>query len=129
MIHINCIYVSSLHSFEEKSKFSFVFSREKALFLFLHWTHFYFFGCSGPLLRHVGFSLLAVCRLLLLWNTGSRPYGLHHPEACGILVPQPAIEPISPSLDPFLKPRCTYSGREVPFALSIVWLVQVILEM
>ena len=126
-IHINCIYVSSLPSFEEKSKFFFVCRGKKLCFYFCIGPIFIFWQHVGSLLLHGGFSLLAICRLLLFWNTGSRPYGLHHPEACGILVPQPGIELISPSLHPFLTPYSAYSGREVPCALSIVWLVQVIL--
>ena len=36
---------------------------------------------------------------LLLWCGGSRACGLSCPMACGILVPQPGIEPVSPALE------------------------------
>ena len=51
--------------------------------------------------------LVAACRIfhcsawasLWLWCAGSKARGLNCPTECGILVPQPGIEPMSPALE------------------------------
>ena len=57
----------------------------------------YLFGCVKSLLRHAG--LIAVGRLT-------------YPMACGILVPQPGIEPVSPAVE--AQSLNHWSTREVP---------------
>ena len=55
-------------------------------------------GMRDLLLRHIGFSLVVAHGL---WNTGSVVVarGLRCTAACGILVPQPGIKPVSPALE------------------------------
>ena len=71
----------------------------------------YIFGCTGSQLLHAGSSLCHVgsfvaahgpssCGLQVLEHVGSVTAGprLSCSSACGILVPQPGIEPMSPAL-------------------------------
>ena len=69
-------------------------------------TFFFFFWLPWVFVLVCRLFLLAVCRLLLSWSPGSRACGLSScsiwascPEACGILVPQPELEPMSLALD------------------------------
>ena len=82
-------------------------------FLFLIFIYYLFiFGCVGSQLRHLGSLLqcagsrargLCSCArcALQLWHKGSvvAAHGLSCPAACGILVPRPGIEPVSPALE------------------------------
>ena len=79
---------------------------------------------AGSLLRRVGFSLVVECGLFLFSSRGARApecmgsgvygtwalslrstssvvmaRGLSYPAACGIPVPRPEIEPVSPALE------------------------------
>ena len=106
---------------------SFVFFRKGnnfVLFLIFIYFLYYFFGCVGSQLlcasfslHRAGFSLVVACGFSLFSLArcpGSRARGLcslRHtgslieacelscPEACGILVPRPGVEPESPALE------------------------------
>ena len=81
------------------------------LSLFLPSAFFFnLFGCFGSWLQHLDLlgvqaSLAVVRASLQLWHAGSRAHrlsgcrGLCFPAACGILVPQPGMEPVSPALE------------------------------
>ena len=72
---------------------------ETSLFFWLHW---------GVCCSTCGALFSAECRLLVLWHTGFfslqcasslvAMHGFCCPMACGILVPPPGIEPMSPTL-------------------------------
>ena len=79
--------------------------------LFYFFFNIYLFGCVGSQLQHAGSSLhhggsfivmhgLSKCGAWALEHSGSLTAGhrLSCPEACGILVPQPGIQPTSPAL-------------------------------
>ena len=61
---------------------------------------FFFFGCVGSQLWHMGSSLQDLC--WVMWDPPPQPTdsqvvvcGLSCSVACGVLVPQPVIEPMS----------------------------------
>ena len=65
------------------------------------------FVCTGSSFLAHGLALVMVCKgLLLLWNMSSEEvgsllvaHGLSWPAACGLLGPQPGIEPTFPALE------------------------------
>ena len=80
---------------------------------FKHFMYLFIFGCagsqprySGSLFWHAGFSRVVAPGLqsawiLQLWREGFSLVVVHRlscPMACGILVPQPGIESVSPAL-------------------------------
>ena len=83
------------------------------LFYLFIYLFIYLFGCFGSSLWCAGFSLVVARRLQSTWALfcGTRALSLRHassvvvacglccPLACGILVPQPGIEPRSPALE------------------------------
>ena len=76
------------------------------IFIYFIYLFSLFLGCVGSLLRCAGFSLVVACRLQSTWALSLRHWssvvgacGLSCPVACGILVPQPRIEPRSPALE------------------------------
>ena len=93
-----------------------------SFFFFPKNIYFLLFGCIRSQLQQVGFCLVVACRLSCS-------------KTCGILVPQPGIEPMSPALEgrfsitrprdvptPTLKtkfvPEFTMSGRNSPAVLG-----------
>ena len=90
-------------------------------------VNFYFFnfGCTGSLLWCGLFvaahGLLSSCGMRAPGRTGSLVVarGLSCPEACGILVPWPGIEPTSPALEGgFL--TTGPSGKSLPFNFVLI---------
>ena len=77
----------------------------------------YLFGCIGSSWRHTGSSFHHVRSFLVVHELASHSYRLSCPEACGILVTQPGIEPASPALQDGILNHWT--TRESPWLLSL----------
>ena len=77
----------------------------------------YLFGCIGSSWWHTGSSFHHVRSFLVVHELASHSYRLSCPEACGILVTQPGIEPAFLALQDGILNHWT--TRESPWLLSL----------